>query len=240
MAAVERNQSFLDWSRKIEPKKPEILLPHDNNIVTSTRQGRVLESREEERVFIRDLLVASGLTNGDWVDKHLLDAKHKHIVQRPHIRHKQQEDFGVPGSVPLKRRFTAEQKTKKKLVDQHILYDFVEELLRHELVLRKCAQPGIYLTTLIHEHEHKGQALVQKVWNNLQTCPSPASNGICTKAQLVLERDLKAQEPTLVEAYEVARELEEMIYENLVQELLEELKQVAALRCSCSKSITHM
>ncbi|KAG0580499.1 hypothetical protein KC19_4G177700 [Ceratodon purpureus] len=227
-AAVERNHSLLDWPRIDKPKRPKILLPHDDDIVISNRQGRVLESREEERVFIRDLLVGSGLTNGDWVERHLLDATHEHIVQRPYTRYKHQEDF--PEVVLLKRKFTAEQRNKRRVMDRHILCDFVEELLRHELVLRECAQLGIYLTTLRDGHELKGQALVQKVWNKLQTCPAPASNGICTTVQLVLERDLKDQDPTLVEVYEVGQELDEMIFENLVQELLEELQQVAVLR----------
>jgi hypothetical protein len=195
-AAAEKNHdSVLDWHPR---RKPEILLlPHDHDIGGFTRQaGRVLESREEERVVLRDLL-----------DAHL---QHQHIVQRPYVPHK--------------RRIAAGQRNQKKLVDRHILHDFVEELLRHELVLRECAQPG-----MMREHEHQGQALVQKVWNKLQTFPSPASGGTCTAVQLVLQRDLQAQEPTLVEVAEVVRELEERIYQSLVQELLEELKPAAVL-----------
>lgn len=177
-------------------------------------------------MFIRDLLVVLGFTNGDWVEKHPLDGKRQHIVKRTYTRHKQQEEFRAPGG---ERRFTAEQENKKKLVDQNLLHDFVEELLRHELVLQRCALPGINLITLMHGHEHTGQALVQKVWNNLQTCPSP-SDGICTAVQIVLRRDLKAQDPTWVEVAEVIQELEGMIYEKLVQELLGELQQVLSGR----------
>ena len=231
-AVVERNHSLLDWSRINEPKKPEILLPHDNDIVTSTRRGRVLESREEERVFIRNFLVASGLTNGDWVDKRPLDAKHQLMAkptQTTSHRQRKQQDFKVPGSVSFERWSIAAQANKKKLMNEHILCDFIGELLKHEMVLQKYAQPGINPTASLHEHERKEQTLVQKVWNNLQTYPTPTSDGIYTTVQLFVERDLKAQNPTSLEVVQVIRELEDMIYESLVQELLQELKLSATV-----------
>lgn len=220
-AAAERNHLLPGWSSKNGHKdhvqlseKPEILLPHDDDVIMSTRRGRVLESRGEERELIRDLLVASGVTNGDWVDKHLLNAR-QHVVNPT-----QTTPFKLTanvGSISFERR-------NKKLAEKRILYDFVEELLRHELELRKYAQPGIInLAPSTYEHEPKGQALVQRVWNNLQICPSPASEDICTIVHRILQRDLKSQGSAWVEKAEVMEELENMIYEDLMQELLEEL-----------------
>jgi len=225
-AAAERKHLLLSWSCKHERKdgiqKPELLLPHDNDVTMPTRRGRVLESREEERVFIRDLLVASGITNGDCVDKHhLLNARLHDISPTQTTPYRL---ITKDGSVPFERRSAAaERRNKKKLLEKRILNDFVEELLRHEFEFRKCIQLRMSLAQSIPEHEREGQALAQRVWNHLQICPFPASDDTYTAVQNILQRDLKSQGSTWVEMAEVMEELDKLIYQDLMQELLEEL-----------------
>lgn len=203
-------------------RQSDILLPHDNDVIGSTRKGRVLDSREEERQFIRDLLVASGITNGDWVDKHHLLNAMQHVIspaQKTPYRMTAKD-----GSFSSERRLAvAERRNKKKLIEKRTLHDFVGELLTRELEFRKCAQIGMNLALSRPEYQWKGQAIVQKAWNQLQTCPS-ASDDICTTVQNILQRDLKSQPgSSWVEMTEVMEELDKMIYQDLMQDLLEEL-----------------
>lgn len=210
-AAAEQNKFLLGWAQLSE--RPEILLPHDNDVTVSTRRGRVLECREEEREFIRDLIMVSGLTNGE---NSLLNAR-QHVVNRKQIPHRLNANSESIS-------FEKSRNSKKKLVEKRILYDFVQELLRHELELRKCAQLGI---NLIHEHERQGQALLQRVWNHLQICPIPASDDVCTTVGSILQRDLQSQGLGFrVEMAEVTEDLERMIFEDVMQELLRELTNV--------------
>uniref|UniRef100_A0A7I4DH58 DUF4378 domain-containing protein n=1 Tax=Physcomitrium patens TaxID=3218 RepID=A0A7I4DH58_PHYPA len=235
-ATVDRNHQLQDSSCIHRHKdhirlgeEPEIFLPYDNDAMKSTRQGRVLESREEERAFVRNLLIVSGLTKGTLADKQLLNAK-QHIINQTsktiHRQHWRKEDLRAldnAGNFTFKRRIKLGQ-NPKKLVDRRILYDFIEEQLNYELLLRKYAQPGINLTALLHDYERNGQELVQKVWNNLQTGSSPNRSDTCKTERSMLQKDLKTQDLDFIcETVEVITVIEKMIYGSLVQELLKDL-----------------
>lgn len=217
----------------------EMQLPHDTKAMCG-RKGTSIADRDEEREFVRDLLVVSGVTKDHWIDE---SSSRGHIMNpvwlAKYEKRCRREDRKALANVEeafLNGWCKSKQEKEKELLDRRALFDCLNELLAQKLIVHANPQPWVEAIPLRAVQNSEGQHLVQEIWEELQEIPSATSEDVCDTVQSILQKDLGPRGLKWahfgIEIGEIGIEVEKLIYKDLVDEVVKELTPL-----SCRKSL---
>ena len=134
----------------------------------------------------------------------------------------------VDGSMPLRKcDESGGVEIMKRLLDRRVLNDSANELVEQKLALYASAQPWVGLTPLQVKLKSVGQNLIDEIWEDLEsiTCSIPES--VCDRVQNIIDKDFLSPSSKWdsigTEVDEVVVELENMTYDDLLEEVVKEL-----------------
>lgn len=206
----------------------ELQLPTDSKSrkVDHTKTlGTCLRNFDDERAYVRDLVMASGLTD-ESSSPHCFWSATGYIID-PSIfdRLQQRTQTNNLYFVSQKRRKSAALREKEAL-DQRILFDSVNEIM--DRILEPHLKPLPLIRGPQMRKRPAGSRLIQEVWDKLQSTPCAPSEDVVETVYSILQKDLVAsQDDHWVgcdgELVQVCAEIERMIVKDLVQETVEDL-----------------
>lgn len=224
---------FIELNRTHKIKPVQIQLPYDR--VTRCERpgsdvGTALLDRDEEREFVRDLLVASRLTNEKVPCQNFSPIQGYVIDPALLARSERRRQRADHGNLFLKGWYRSEEEKVKEMLDRRLLFDSVNELLAKKFLPLVSPQPWVQQRQVCTVQKPEGQKLVQEIWEELQDIPCATSDDVCDTVQSVLQKDLGHRGQTWTvfrnQMAEVGLELERRIFKELVEEAVRELTQL--------------
>ena len=206
--------------------------------VQSDKNATSASKRDKERDFVDELLMLSGVTkHATWASETLISRiNYSDMNSRILVDLKgnlQRASFESSTDVVFHKCHRKERGKEMNTLDRQALIDFVYELLATKVAEYENAQPWLE-STWIGGQELKRQHLVNAIWKELQEVPCAASDDICDTVQGILREDLGSRGPNWTdfraEIGEVGVEVEKLIYRDLVEELVKELKSSSSRR----------
>lgn len=218
----------------------ELQVPIDtalwSNPKNSCVHGICLRNKDEEKEYVRDVLVASGVVTEDdtrsinclWQthDGHVMDPSHFDVLESRH-RHwqpmfntKENDDF------PFER--CPKTYSRIEALGRQVLFDGMNEILVKKLDPVKFS-PLPWIGHDQHQLQEKpaGQQLIQEVWDELQGVPCVASQNVHDTLYTILHKDVRntAKQWSSMdgELSEVTLEVECTIVKGLIDEIVEDL-----------------
>lgn len=228
-------QEPTDYLKRLQP---EIHLPSDikigPNSASMVPNSTSLENQEAEWEFVRNLLVTSGLTRDGssttWsfhMQGHIIDPAV--LVQSKKL---QWEEKTKDRLYAFQQWCNTNEEQRRESVDHHLLFDTVNEIL-----VRKCQLESLYTQPWVTpsrifkfiQEKSKGQNLVREVWEELQGTTCTSLNDGSDNIQSILQKDLGCNNGHEWSDYglmhgELGLELEQLIFKDLVDETIRELK----------------
>jgi hypothetical protein len=229
----------------------EVQIPIDSTQETCSQKsthGICLQNKDEERKYVRDVLVASGVTENassinclQWTTgesimhlAHFNDLESRWQKRQP-PNTKENDFFDYEKHQPC---------SEKEALGRRVLFDGTNEILFQKLDPVRFSPLQWLGIDWPHELQQKpaGQQLVQEVWDELQDVPCvPSSeNNICDTLYTILHKDFRntAKQWSGMddELSHVSSEVEHMIVKELIEEIVKDL--VSGFSSSCNLS-TH-
>jgi hypothetical protein len=218
----------------------ELQVPIDtalwSNPLNSCVHGICLRNKDEEKEYVRDVLVASGVVTEDdtrsinclWQthDGHVMDPSHFDVLESRHRRWqpmfntKENDDFLFERCPKTYSRIEA--------LGRRVLFDGMNEILVKKLDPVKFS-PLPWIGHDQHQLQEKpaGQQLIQEVWDELQGVPCVASQNVHDTLYTILHKDVRntAKQWSSMdgELSEVTLEVECAIVKGLIDEIVEDL-----------------
>ena len=186
---------------------PDLQLPHNTSAKIDQIETSVAD-QDKEGKDMHNALILEGRKNKNVEDCKRLD--------------------NVDDSMPLRKcHESGGLETMKCLLDRRVLNDSVNELVEQKLALYACAQPWVGLTPLQVKLKPVGQNLIDEIWEDLENITCSVSESVCDRVQNIIAKDFLS--PSLkwdnigTEVDEVVVELENMTYDDLLEEVVKEL-----------------
>jgi len=233
--AVEKicvSQSEVVWSLDLEDQEDylsrcdiklqlPVLVEREERVMNA---GSYLENQSEERAYVNDLLVMSGLT--EEVSSGINAKANKKCIDD--IYTDTEDHFQLKESVRLANgeQGRKQERMYKQGVDQHLLFDCVNEILRRRIEPFLSPQPWgkPYLG-----RKPAGQQLVQEVWDELQDLHCPLVDAY-DALYAILQKDYTRKEfqwlDFSVEIGEVGFQLADMILEEIVEAAVQDVTEM--------------
>lgn len=200
----------------------ELKAPTDIDAKTKERKNKFricLKDADEERTYVKDLVIASQLTDASsfadclWsVTSYIIDPS---IFDQFELNREQ-------GDLSLSKK-TSED-IERDVLDRRILFDSVNEILEANLSPTRW-------TSLLRTNVHKrpaSQQLIQEVWDELKDIPCTASDEVCDTVYTILQKDLLKGRGQNWSNYDkelgqITTEVEKMIVKDLIDEAVRDL-----------------
>lgn len=186
---------------------PNLQLPHDPSAKIDQIEVP-LGDRDREGKDMHNVLILEGRRN-----KNAGDCKRLTNVDDSMPLRKCDESGGV--------------QIMKDMLDRRVLNDSLHELVEQKLALYASAQPWVDLTPLQATLRPVGQNLIDEIWEDLESITCSISGNVCGRIQNTIDQDFLS--PGLkwdtigTEVGEVVGELENMTYDDLLEEVVKEL-----------------
>ncbi|KAH8955598.1 hypothetical protein BDL97_08G148000 [Sphagnum fallax] len=226
------SQSEVVWSMDLEDQEDylsrcdiklqlPVLVEREERVMNA---GSYLENQSEERAYVNDLLVMSGLT--EEVSSGINAKANKKCIDD--IYTQTEDHFQLKESVRLENgeQGRKQERMYKQGVDQHLLFDCVNEILRRRIEPFLSPQPWgkPYLG-----RKPAGQQLVQEVWDELQDLHCPLVDAY-DALYAILQKDYTRKEfqwlDFSVEIGEVGFQLADMILEEIVEAAVQDVTEM--------------
>ncbi|CAK9216477.1 unnamed protein product [Sphagnum troendelagicum] len=224
------NQEFLHLNKQ----RVEIQLPIDSvpgTDLPSNSHGICLWDKDEEREYVRDILVASGVTDYclQWTGGYIMDLTHFGDLES-NRRHQQQPSNTKENDAHYERLQTC---SEKEALGRRVLFDATNEILVQKLdpwIGRDQPQ--------LQQKPARQHQLVQEIWDELQHVPCVQSEDVCDTLYTILLKDLHktAKQWTGMdgELGEISLEVERMIVKELIEEIVKDLASGFCSSCHLS------
>lgn len=201
----------------------ELKAPTDIHAKTKESKNKLricLKDADEERTYVKDLVIASQLTDASsfadclWsTTGYMIDPS---IFDQLELNREQ-------GDLSLEKK-TSEEDIERDALDRRILFDSVNEILEDNLSPTRWT--GLLRTNVCKRPA--GQQLIQEVWDKLQDIPCTASDEVCDTVFTILQKDLLKGRGQNWSSYEkelgqITTEVEKMIVKDLIDETVRDL-----------------
>ncbi|CAK9871930.1 unnamed protein product [Sphagnum jensenii] len=220
------NQEFLHLNKQ----RVEIQLPIDSvpgTDLPSDSHGICLWDKDEEREYVRDILVASGVTDNclPWTSGYIMDLTYFGDLESKR-RHQQQPSNTKENDAHYGRLQTC---SEKEALGRRVLFDATNEILVHKLdPVKFIPLPWIGRDQpQLQQKPARQHQLVQEIWDELQHVPCVQSEDVNDTLYTILLKDLHktAKQWTGMdgELGEISLEVERMIVKELIEEIVKDL-----------------
>jgi hypothetical protein len=231
------NQEFLHLNKQRE----EIQLPIDSvpgTDLPSNSHGICLWDKDEEREYVRDILVASGVTDNclQWTSGYIMDLTYFGDLES-NRRHQQQPSNTKENDAHYERLQTC---SEKEALGRRVLFDATNEILVQKLdPVKFIPLPWIGRDQpQLQQKSARQHQLVQEIWDELQHVPCVLSEDVCDTLYTILLKDLHktAKQWTGMdgELGEISLEVECMIVKELIEEIVKDLASGFCSSCHLS------
>ncbi|CAK9218403.1 unnamed protein product [Sphagnum troendelagicum] len=231
------NQEFLHLNKQ----RVEIQLPIDSvpgTDLPSNSHGICLWDKDEEREYVRDILVASGVTDYclQWTGGYIMDLTHFGDLES-NQRHQQQPSNTKENDAHYERLQTC---SEKEALGRRVLFDATNEILVQKLdPVKFIPLPWIGRDQpQLQQKPARQHQLVQEIWDELQHVPCVQSEDVNDTLYTILLKDLHktAKQWTGMdgELGEISLEVERMIVKELIEEIVKDLASGFCSSCHLS------
>jgi hypothetical protein len=231
------NQEFLHLNKQ----RVEIQLPIDSvpgTDLPSNSHGICLWDKDEEREYVRDILVASGVTDYclQWTGGYIMDLTHFGDLES-NQRHQQQPSNTKENDAHYERLQTC---SEKEALGRQVLFDATNEILVQKLdPVKFIPLPWIGRDQpQLQQKPARQHQLVQEIWDELQHVPCVQSEDVNDTLYTILLKDLHktAKQWTGMdgELGEISLEVERMIVKELIEEIVKDLASGFCSSCHLS------
>ena len=220
----------------------ELQLPTDSKSRKDDHRktlGTCLGNFDDERAYVRDLVVASGLID-ESSSPHCLWSATGYIID-PSIFDRLQQHTQTNNLyfVSQKRR-KSEVEREKEALDRRVLFDSVNEIMDKILEPHLNPLPLTGIRGPQMRTRPAGRRLIQEVWDKLQSTPCPPSEDVVDTVYSILQKDMvTSQDDHWLgcdgELVQVCAEIERMIVKDLVEETVGDLCGVSSHKFSSHK-----
>ncbi|XP_024359714.1 uncharacterized protein [Physcomitrium patens] len=219
-----KHVTYVPPAERGEPRDlhAEMHLPIDH--ITSCDEGINSSLSRDNLVtdFVGQLLVMSGAARAEWSSGMFVSGQ---LYANHENHHEWLSKFEAPENAYLFNK-----------CHRQLLIDFTIEVLTTKLAENESAETWLEPSWARTEQQHqfKRQSIENIIWKELQDLPCTSSYDICDAVQGILQKDFGSQGPKWTgfrtEVGEVGVEVEKMIYKDLMDEVVRELKCFGSCR----------